>query len=185
MAKKKYKKESRLRSIGRIILEKLDELLEIIPEPIETPYNYIRRLKGHYSEYPYWRYRETIKRLAQRGWIEKIKQEGREFIKLTKKGKVALLLQKIKVQKELTWDGKWRLIIFDIPEVANRTRDIIRRRLKGLGFLKLQASVYISPYSLSQEIIEYLKLTRLIKYIRFLRVDKIDDDRELRKRFRI
>ncbi|MBI2588724.1 CRISPR-associated endonuclease Cas2 [Candidatus Saccharibacteria bacterium] len=43
------------------------------------------------------------------------------------------------------WDGKWRLVFFDIPEVSRSARDQIRRLLKELGFKQLQLSVWVHP----------------------------------------
>lgn len=56
-------------------------------------------------------------------------------------------------QKERNWDGLWRLVIFDIPENIRYKRNILRQKLKDLGFGRLQASVWISPYDF-QEIVE-------------------------------
>ena len=39
------------------------------------------------------------------------------------------------------WDGRWRLVIFDIPESLREARHHIRRLLKELGFQQLQLSV--------------------------------------------
>jgi len=57
--------------------------------------------------------------------------------------------------------------------------------LKREGFVKFQNSVFISPNKLNRDAIEYLKETKLIGFIRILRIDEIDDDRELRKVFNI
>ncbi|HSW37291.1 MAG TPA: hypothetical protein VLG37_02885 [Candidatus Saccharimonadales bacterium] len=50
--------------------------------------------------------------------------------------------------KPVTWDGLWRLVIFDIPEVQREARYHIRRLLKELGFAQLQLSVWIHPLPL-------------------------------------
>jgi phenylacetic acid degradation operon negative regulatory protein len=81
------------------------------------------------------------------------------------------------------WDKNWRLIIFDIPETSREKRDELRWLLKKNHFIKLQSSVFISPYSLNREAIAYLKQTGLINYIRILKVSEIDDDKYLIKKF--
>src|SRR3989344_4076427 len=48
--------------------------------------------------------------------------------------------------KSKKWDGKWRIIIFDIPQELHRERNILRRRLRSMGFYMLQKSVFIFPY---------------------------------------
>ena len=84
---------------------------------------------------------------------------------------------------KIKWDGKWRMVIFDIPEEASNERDQLRRLLLLNNFCKLQASVYISPHPINREAIDYLKETGLIKYIRFARIDELDDDKDLKKKF--
>ncbi|MFA6288713.1 MAG: hypothetical protein WC661_15120 [Opitutaceae bacterium] len=44
-----------------------------------------------------------------------------------------------------SWDGRWRLVIFDLPEAQNKQRVKLRRTLKDLRFGYLQNSVWISP----------------------------------------
>ncbi|MEX1052278.1 MAG: PaaX family transcriptional regulator C-terminal domain-containing protein [Patescibacteria group bacterium] len=51
------------------------------------------------------------------------------------------------------WDKKWRIIIFDIEEENRNTRDLLRIKIKELGFGLLQKSVWVSPYN----VFPYLK----------------------------
>jgi CRISPR-associated endonuclease Cas2 len=75
--------------------------------------------------------------------------------------------------------------MFDIPEDHRDKRDKLRRLLKRNNFIKLQASVFISPYALNKQAVEYLKETGLDEYIRILRVDAIDKDEDLKKKFKL
>ncbi len=43
------------------------------------------------------------------------------------------------------WDGKWRLVMYDIPQSNNSARDQIRRLIKQLGFVQIQQSVWAHP----------------------------------------
>lgn len=106
-------------------------------------------------------------------------------MELTKKGELELLMARAWLNKPAVWDGKWRVIFFDIPENANTRRDKLRRLLIKNGFIKLQASIYISPYTLNRLAIDYLKNTGLIGYIRIGRLEELDDDRDLRKKFNL
>lgn len=135
---------------------------------------------GGKKRIPYKIYRDTLYRLQKRGVVTGSK--GR--LRLTKKGKIELLLEKSRVARPERWDGKWRLYIFDIPEKSRAERNKLRRLLRRSGFYKLQASVFIHPYPLNRAGIHYLKQTGLNSYIRMLRVDEIDDDADLRKRFK-
>jgi len=49
------------------------------------------------------------------------------------------------------WDGRWRLVLFDIPTTQNTHRARLRRHLREKGFGHLQNSVWITPDSLEEE----------------------------------
>lgn len=68
---------------------------------------------------------------------------------LTQKGEIelrALTAHEVKVAKPRRWDGKWRILVFDIPEERKALREKIRRSLVAIGFHMLQKSVWIFPY---------------------------------------
>ena len=132
-----------------------------------------------------WRYNRAIKYLEQRGQIQLIKKNDDLFLKLTKKGKTKILLHRLEqsFEKPNSWDGKWRLIIWDIPESSNLERDKIRRVIKNLGCYRLQHSVFITPYPWPAPAVEYLNESGLLKFIRFIRADKLDDEGALKKHF--
>ena len=46
---------------------------------------------------------------------------------------------------ERRWDGRWRIVLFDMAEDRNRDRVRLRRSLRNLRFGYLQNSVWISP----------------------------------------
>jgi phenylacetic acid degradation operon negative regulatory protein len=43
------------------------------------------------------------------------------------------------------WDGKWRMVVFDVPEKMCALRNNLRRHLRSAHFGGLQRSVWISP----------------------------------------
>jgi CRISPR-associated endonuclease Cas2 len=170
-------------SIGEYILFFLSEAAEMLPRPFETPYQHSRRLlHGNLS---YQSYNTTVHRLQKRGLVEVVKKNNEKFLRLTKEGQLEALLSKAKLPGIIKWDGKWRLVMFDIPEDAKDKRDQLRDLLKRNNFYRLQASVYINPYPLNREAITYLKETGLIAYIRILKVEEMDEDKELRKKFNL
>ncbi len=157
-----------------------------VAEDLLIPFFSVREFRDRVL-YPgsYDSYRSIIYRLRKRGLIKFIKQEENRFVQLTRKGELEVLVEIAKLPVKGLWDGKWRVVIFDIPEEAKSQRDKLRRLLKENNFYKLQASVFISPYPLNWAAIEYLNKTGLNLYIRILRVDEIDDDTKLKKVFRL
>ncbi|MCL5435487.1 MAG: CRISPR-associated endonuclease Cas2 [Patescibacteria group bacterium] len=168
-------------SITSRILSILSEIGEMMPMPFETPYTYIKRA-GHFSHPQYHR---AVRDLKKRKAVEISRRQGKGFLNLTKKGELEALLSRARLITAKPWDGKWRVVIFDIPEQARDKRDRLRLLLKHNGFKKLQASVFVSPFALNRAAIEYLRKSGLINFIRVLRVDECDDDRDLQKMFRL
>jgi len=126
-------------------------------------------------------YRDSIRGLRSRGYITLQKKHNGEFLKLTQKGALRVLLEKAKVKKIGRWDGKWRVLIFDIPEDFHLARDNFRKLLKQNSFVKLQAGVFISPYPLSRDAVTYLQKVNLYPFIRIMKVEEMDNDKDLRK----
>ena len=134
----------------------------------------------------YERYRQTVYYLRRKGLVAiRTTVSGKRFLELTKKGELELLMAQAWLNSPTVWDGKWRIILFDIPVDANHKRDKLRRILLANGFAKLQASIYISPYPLNRLAIQYLKTTGLIDFIRIGRLEELDDDSDLRKKFNL
>lgn len=50
------------------------------------------------------------------------------------------------------WDKKWRVIIFDIPQEMHKERIRFRNKLKFIGCVMLQKSVFVFPYPCHEEI---------------------------------
>lgn len=136
-----------------------------------------------------WNYRGfflKLYNLQRRGYIVKRKKNNNSFFHLTPKGKLRILkylqLERLKIKK---WDGRWRVIIFDLPESIKKWREYLRNELKGLGFYPLQESVYVTPYPVTGELDILLKEWNLRKYFRYLTVSEIDDEDELKEIFNL
>lgn len=106
---------------------------------------------------------------------------------LTEKGKIKALtyhFQEMKIERK-NWDGKWRCVIFDIPEKLRQGRDALRDKLKKLGFHELQKSVFIFPYGCQEEIEFIVEFFDLKKWVRFAVLETIDNELHLKKIFRL
>ncbi len=85
---------------------------------------------------------KALKRLREKGFVELL--TGQELaLRLTDQGKSQALRIKMRQDDEV-WDGKWRLVIWDIPEKRRKARDLFRHQLKLLGFTMIQKSVWAS-----------------------------------------
>lgn len=78
-----------------------------------------------------------------------------------------------------SWDGKWRIVIFDIPESSNTDRDRIRRLIKDIGFLQLQQSVWFHPMPCEDKIKDIQEAYDSASDIIYLEVSSISSTRDL------
>ena len=129
-----------------------------------------------------------IKKLYQSKLITKKKNPDGSFtFLLTDRGKLRALtyrFQEMKIERK-NWDGKWRIVVYDIPEKIKKGRDALRAKLKGLGFHELQKSVFVFPYECKNEIDFIIEFFNLRKYVRVGVLETIDNDLHLRKIFKI
>jgi len=107
-------------------------------------------------------------------------------VRLTDKGKSLLKeykLQDLKIAQPKKWDGKYRVIIFDIKEWKRPIRDKLRRWFESLGLVRLQNSVWVYPHD-CQEIIALLKANYKIgNEVLYMEVTHIENDGWLKKVF--
>ena len=156
-----------------------------------SPYFWIKFYQNFFSGKPILKRkaRDTFYYLRKKGLII-IEKQGKDIrMYLTKKGEVEAgryQIDDLYVKKQKKWDKKWRVIIFDIPENHRIKRDLFRSKLKEMGFLQFQKSVWVYPYPCEKEInllrdFFGLKNRNLI----VLTVEKIEADEKLRNIFEI
>ena len=75
-----------------------------------------------------------------------------EITKVGKKHLTKLDFDNLSLTKPDSWDNKWRMVIFDIPEKRKVSREALRQKLKDLNMVKLQNSIWITPYPCEDEI---------------------------------
>ncbi len=86
-------------------------------------------------------------------------------------------------QHPQSWDKKWRVIIFDIPEKKKKVRDQIRHLFISAGFFRLQDSVWVYPYD-CEDVVGLLKTDFGVgRDLLYMIVDEIENDRHLREEF--
>lgn len=110
--------------------------------------------------------RATLNRMQKEGYIKRGDKKKRITFLLSKKGEELLeTLSLIVLEKGKRWDGKWRLVSFDIPEEEHRARRKLRQSLKKLGFGRMHRSVWISPHNVLGKVEELPAFQRYREYI--------------------
>ncbi len=123
------------------------------------------------------------KKLVEKGLL-KYSKEG--FLSLTLLGEKILRRAEMvdyKFKKPKKWDGKWRILIFDIKETKRNIRDNIRNTLVSIGFIKLQNSVWVFPYD-CEDFITLLKADfSMGREVLYIIADKIENEKLLLNAF--
>jgi len=96
-----------------------------------------------------------IRYWKRRGYISVFAEGKEKYFELTPKGQKyleKLPSPDISLRRPDKWDGKWRIVIFDIPEKLRASRDAVRSKLAELGFYQIQKSVYVYPFECTEVI---------------------------------
>lgn len=134
-----------------------------------------------------WYFNQVIVRLEKQGHIKIVKnQQGVRCVELTNKGEKLFEryeIGELEIKKPKRWDGKYRVIIFDIKEWKRSIRDQIRGWLEDLGFIKLQNSVWVYPYECREVIILLKSHLNVGQEVLYLTVESIENDKWLKRAF--
>lgn len=130
--------------------------------------------------------RQSLRRLEAGKLIERSVVDGQDVITITKDGRKKVLkyaLEQLEVKKPKSWDGNWRVVIYDIPARDKGLQLIIRDALKTIGFYQMQESVYLFPYPCYDEV-EFLRsFYGAGSMVKYLLVTKLEDDASYRDYF--
>ncbi|MCX6714129.1 MAG: hypothetical protein NTV48_03440 [Candidatus Vogelbacteria bacterium] len=166
---KKFLKDSEISSseilLALLALAGLATMAILAPNALQL---LARRKKKKAGE---WYLNRRLKKLIDLGFVKK---EGNSF-SLTDKGErqLAIIEERKFLEKEKRWDGKWRIIIFDIKEKNKKARDLFRLELVANGFKKLQNSVWISKND-GEELMRLIAVDlQLDKEIIFIESEKV------------
>lgn len=160
---------------------------------LSSPQGTRRLLKGLGYELKKGRERErflwTIAYLRRRKYISQhYAKDGTVKIVLTEEGKKRALrynLDTLALPRAKHWDGKWRIIAFDIPEKKKTGRHALTDQLKKLGCVMLQKSLWAWPYECKDEIDFIAEMFEIGPYVHYIVADSITSEKFLKYRFKL
>lgn len=133
-------------------------------------------------------YRYRRKLALQRLIDDALIQEEDLHLSITNSGRNSLgyaVEQTRQLLRNKTWDGKWRIVAFDIPEKYAAVRDKMRDILKRAGFQKLQQSIWIFPHECEELVRLMQEESILSKYVLYGVLERIGADERLKKQFHL
>lgn len=137
----------------------------------------------------YGRISQAISRLEDAGMIAVSGTFRSRRISITKKGREKLHsfeFGEYQISEPAFWDGKWRVLMFDLSESRRRERDQLRHLLRAAGFVRIQDSVWVYPYPCD----EFITLVRAhlrsgVGGLRSFVAEALESDAELRQHFKL
>ncbi len=146
----------------------------------------IMKLGRQFKKYERKRLRQIVKRLARQEVIS-FKQEGEEtIVKITEKGKKKILrfdIDNLQIKEPDIWDGKWRVVLFDVPETKKLAREVLRRKLKELRFYQFQKSAFIYPFE-CRDVIDFIRATYEIgDFVKYIETKDLEEEEFFRDWF--
>mgnify|MGYP001602946838 CR=1 FL=1 len=132
------------------------------------------------------RLRRSFNGLQGQKYLKIYQRGGRDVVEVTEGGKKKILeykLNELKIKPSKSWDKKWRVVMFDIPERKRRARNALSRVLKEIGLVQLQKSVFIAPYECRNEIDFIANYFRVRDCVNYLEVTQVDHEVRLKQLF--
>jgi len=193
MPKSKSENLSKRQSVSLLILQKLAELAEgalsvDLEQGLDDFVNGLASL-SYKGARPYT-FLHEFKRIEKRQWlrIERADNGPKIRIQITKKALKHLHEAKVNnlfIAKPARWDGLWRFVCFDIPEKHKVYRNLFRAKIKQLGFVQVQKSLWVHPYPCLHEIKIVVAYYKMDDYVSMLEGKYLGDDRPLKRIFKV
>lgn len=117
-------------------------------------------------------------------------KENGHFCKivLTESGRNVFLrfnYEDINIKTPKIWDRNFRVIVFDIPEKKKSARDSLREKIKELGCIRFNDSVWVFPFPCQKEIDFIANYWGIGKYVHFILAGDITNRDLLERAFNL
>lgn len=103
-------------------------------------------------------FEETIKKLVE---SHDIKEKAGSLVVMAKARRKMIKPDTKVPYSGIKWGRRWTMVLFDIPERNKKIRDILRYRLKSVGFGMMQGSVWVKPADITAEVRRFVRAKNL------------------------
>jgi len=120
--------------------------------------------------------RTILSRMSRKGWFTTLREGRRSFYQLSERGRKLLEEGRERIYHpswDETWDGRWLLIAYSIPEDRRELRDRLRDRLAWLGFGSVGNGLWISPHDVENEVHELAETLEIEEHLECFRADGV------------
>lgn len=143
--------------------------------------------EGRRKDHERKRIRQALTALRNRRIIEYFEKGGHAYLRVTKHGRAYLKRFDIETlalpDLKKTWDHKWRIIFFDIPERKGAARRAFQQKLKILGCMHLQKSIFAYPHGCQDEIDILTSFWDIDSFVHYFETDDLGTAESAARRF--
>ena len=160
------------------------QLYKALLKKLDTPQRNQLSKKGGENEF-----RRVIYYMTRKKFISRPAKRGEGVdLSITSLGRHKLAnmqFEPLKLDPKTNWDGRWRILSFDIPEEYRLARDALRRLIKDLGFKQLHKSVWVHPLPCRAQVEDIKKAYGVnSRHISLLEVQIFDQDQHFQRLFK-
>ena len=121
------------------------------------------------------RFKKLVYHLKRNNYIKSKNLQGKKAIIITKRGISKVIKASFKtIDKKKRKDGKWIMIIFDLPKNYEKSRILLRSILENLGYKMFQHSVWITPFDVVENTEDLLQHYSLDSYVKIFLIEAIE-----------
>jgi len=146
-------------------------------------------IRKRYNKETWRKFYQSLYYLNRRGHVKFLgTTDGKINVEITDNGKTILELISIdsmQLTRNQEWDGKWRIVIFDIPNAKSCRRTAFAGKLRELGFIMIQRSVWAYPFECHKEIMILRKFYEVEPYVTYLEGIEVEDELKWRGKFNL
>ncbi len=103
--------------------------------------------------------RSALSRMTREGWLAAHRNGGPPRYRLTPRGRDLIEegIGRIYGRRLASWDGRWLLVSYSLPEPRRGQRDRLRQGLSFLGLGSLGNGLFVTPHDLRREVRELIR----------------------------
>ncbi len=135
-----------------------------------------------------YRIKRALKQMESQGILIRQIKNGKEVLVVSDKGKDkawSVMRDDLQITRPPKWDGRWRIVTFDIPEKKSKVRREVSFKIKAIGMEAIQDSVFVSPFPCKKEIDDIAQHYNVKKFFIYLEANLIESNQDLSKKFNL
>ena len=120
---------------------------------------------------------QFLAELRRQHLVEFTRSEDSIQLQLSVKGIHRLQLSEIHdlaITAPDTWDGYWRIVLFDLPSHYTHQRYLLTSQLKRLGFVMMHDSTWYHPYPCHEAVTRLISYCSISRYVTTGEITNLD-----------